>query len=610
MNKSVGFVAAVTVSLTAAVNVHADLCEVDRHYPSSPESLENYGASVGISGDVAIVGSPRRDVSGMTDRGAVQFYFRTGGVWTPSAFSSPNTLTPDAEFGRCVGISGNSAVVGAPFANTTEGDASGRAYIYENVGGLWLPTVSVLPTDIHAFAFFGYEIAIHGDTIVFGIGNSSVPGNPYNSGAIMIYDRSSGQWAQKTGRIVGPTPMEGDYYGTSVAVSDPAGHSNGLIAFGGTGVDYDGWVDSGAVRVYKQYTGGDGLPVWTYTNTVGAPSNLQQMNSRFGEKVAIRADSNGNGVMAVAATYQDNGAIDNGLVFIYRLINGTWSFWGTISGSTGNYSHFGQALDIEGNSLIVGERSSYVWRFRIDTSAATFEQGVTGVGGYMDSSNHDNGLSDSVDQSNGTLIFADEDYYIDGWQTGSVAFVDMPSNSKLASNSAEGATRINVSTPHLVQCMTGYTNSGDTSTCAASDTWLTNDGWFKVEVSPTTPQGRYEFWKDAGGNQLAISVYDAPPSAGGVEIDCGYGGVEFDLGASPVYLRVAGYTGGELGEVGLNLAAAVACPADLNGTGAVDFNDLLIVLQNWGTTGADIDEDGVTGFNDLLQLLSAWGPCP
>lgn len=49
--------------------------------------------------------------------------------------------------------------------------------------------------------------------------------------------------------------------------------------------------------------------------------------------------------------------------------------------------------------------------------------------------------------------------------------------------------------------------------------------------------------------------------------------------------------------------------------GVVDFNDLLLVLSSWGTTGApetlaaDVDHDGMVGFGDLLTVLSAWGPC-
>ena len=52
---------------------------------------------------------------------------------------------------------------------------------------------------------------------------------------------------------------------------------------------------------------------------------------------------------------------------------------------------------------------------------------------------------------------------------------------------------------------------------------------------------------------------------------------------------------------------------DLNNDGDTDFNDILIVLSNFGSDGSgggDADDDGDVDFNDLITLLSAFGPCP
>jgi hypothetical protein len=53
-----------------------------------------------------------------------------------------------------------------------------------------------------------------------------------------------------------------------------------------------------------------------------------------------------------------------------------------------------------------------------------------------------------------------------------------------------------------------------------------------------------------------------------------------------------------------------ACPADLDGNGAVDGADLGLLLSGWGidATG-DINGDGTIDGADLGVLLSAWGPC-
>lgn len=70
--------------------------------------------------------------------------------------------------------------------------------------------------------------------------------------------------------------------------------------------------------------------------------------------------------------------------------------------------------------------------------------------------------------------------------------------------------------------------------------------------------------------------------------------------------------GPNLGFMGFQIikeSAVPACPADLDGDGAVNAADLAALLSSWGTAGADLDGDGSTNAADLAALLSAWGPC-
>lgn len=60
---------------------------------------------------------------------------------------------------------------------------------------------------------------------------------------------------------------------------------------------------------------------------------------------------------------------------------------------------------------------------------------------------------------------------------------------------------------------------------------------------------------------------------------------------------------------------APACPADLNGDGSVNGQDLGILLGAWGTCAdplscpADLNADGAVNGQDLGILLGSWGPC-
>lgn len=60
--------------------------------------------------------------------------------------------------------------------------------------------------------------------------------------------------------------------------------------------------------------------------------------------------------------------------------------------------------------------------------------------------------------------------------------------------------------------------------------------------------------------------------------------------------------------------ASPPCPGDFDGSGAVDFGDLLEVLGAWGACpnacAPDLDGNGAIDFADLVALLTLWGPCP
>ncbi|MBT8484606.1 MAG: hypothetical protein HKO59_06020 [Phycisphaerales bacterium] len=60
-------------------------------------------------------------------------------------------------------------------------------------------------------------------------------------------------------------------------------------------------------------------------------------------------------------------------------------------------------------------------------------------------------------------------------------------------------------------------------------------------------------------------------------------------------------------------SVVVPCnPADVDGSGGVDFLDLLAILSSWGPCAgcaADVDGSRTVDFLDLLAVLAAWGPC-
>ncbi len=89
-------------------------------------------------------------------------------------------------------------------------------------------------------------------------------------------------------------------------------------------------------------------------------------------------------------------------------------------------------------------------------------------------------------------------------------------------------------------------------------------------------------------------------------------GTPLEEGAFTATVRLTDSLGG-FDERELSIDVAGACPADIDGSGAVGINDLLSLLAAWGPNPghpADLDGSGAVGINDLLSLLAAWGPCP
>lgn len=75
------------------------------------------------------------------------------------------------------------------------------------------------------------------------------------------------------------------------------------------------------------------------------------------------------------------------------------------------------------------------------------------------------------------------------------------------------------------------------------------------------------------------------------------------VGASLVGSLVASATGEPV---------APPCPADINGDGEVNGQDLGILLSAWGASApspADLNGDGTVDATDLATMLALWGPC-
>ena len=87
-----------------------------------------FATTVSISGKLAVVGASRSDDSG-TDSGSVYIFQESGSDWPQVAKLLPSDGTAQDNFGESVSVSGNTAIIGA-WIDDDGGNDSGSAYIF------------------------------------------------------------------------------------------------------------------------------------------------------------------------------------------------------------------------------------------------------------------------------------------------------------------------------------------------------------------------------------------------------------------------------------------------------------------------------------------------
>ena len=176
---------------------------------------DSFGNSVAISGDVAIVGAP---FEGFDENnagywpGAAYVFVRNGGIWEEQAKLTASNDDTEYEFGPCFGwsvaISGDVAIVGAPFGDDA-GDFSGAAYIFARNGDMWVQKKKLTASDVAAYNFFGYSVATDGNIAIVGsLGDDSVH----------VFAHNGVTWEEQV-RLTASDATAGDEFGISVAIS-------------------------------------------------------------------------------------------------------------------------------------------------------------------------------------------------------------------------------------------------------------------------------------------------------------------------------------------------------------------------------------------------------
>lgn len=180
------------------------------------EADDAFGSYVAISGDTAVVGAFGDRVGTNVNQGSAYVFFRTGTTW---ALQQKLTVADGATndyFGRAVAIAGDTIVVGSSSADTLTNIDQGAAYVFLRTGTTWAQQAKLLAADGASTDYFGDSVAISGDTVVVGATEDATGAN-VQQGSAYVFTRTGTAWTQQA-KLTAADGTAFDYFGFSVAL--------------------------------------------------------------------------------------------------------------------------------------------------------------------------------------------------------------------------------------------------------------------------------------------------------------------------------------------------------------------------------------------------------
>ena len=290
---------------------------------------DNFGNSVAISGDVAVVGAPLDNDAAPFSGSA--YVFRYNGVdWLEEQKLNASDPSPANQLGWSVDVEGNEVLVGAISLV-----GSGSVYSFRFDGESWLQEQKLTPSDGAPEDHFGESVSISGSRATIGAYLNDGAG--LDSGAVYVFHFNGTSWVQET-KLVGSDTTAGDEFGRSVSI-------DGNVAIISARGDDDNGMDSGSVYVFR-FDGAN----WSQpeeaklTASDGAPAD------RFGHSLAI----DGNVAIVGAIGVKDNGT-GSGAAYIYSFDVSSWVEDAKLLASNGASSDvFGTSVAMEAGRAIIG----------------------------------------------------------------------------------------------------------------------------------------------------------------------------------------------------------------------------------------------------------------
>jgi trimeric autotransporter adhesin len=213
-------------------------------------------------------------------------------------------------FGYSVAISGNLAVVGTPYedssatgidgddGDSTTGKDSGAVYVFLRTDGTWKRDAYIKPSATTTLDYFGSSVDVYDNgsetapdqTIVVGAYGKDSSSLSFSGAAyVFTFDTTNNKWVQKS-VLKAPVPYVSGYFGFSVAIHGDRlvvgapGESSKSTIINGDGTDHSA-ANAGAAYVYERGRTG----TWAYSAYL--KPTLNAAGNQFGYSVGLSEDT-------------------------------------------------------------------------------------------------------------------------------------------------------------------------------------------------------------------------------------------------------------------------------------------------------------------------------
>lgn len=332
-----------------------------------------FGGSVSISGDTVVVGSSFNAPESVSGAGAAYVFVRGGNTWTEQQKLSATDKQAYHRFGSAVSVSGNYAVIGAPFANGSQSSDAGAAYIFERNGSTWTQQQKLLASDSSSNARFGFSVSVFGNSAIVGSTRSNI-GALGEAGAAYVFVRSGSSWTQEQKLFVSDGG-HGDEFGSAVAGFADTAIIGASLHLHGHPTNFE----AGAAYVFRR-TGG----IWALEQKL-LPPGLKS-GDQFGSCVSLSGNT-----AVVGSQTSPNDISRAGAAYIFLRSGSVWSQQKKlVATDQAAFDFLGSSVSISGDTALVGAfrsspdsvtKAGAVYEFRLaDQLSIAFNTGTVASG--------------------------------------------------------------------------------------------------------------------------------------------------------------------------------------------------------------------------------------